>query len=73
MSEVGSEIRERVAALTPAQQHQVLEYIGEVTGEPQRAMSGEEWLRGIPRISEETARELREALEECRRIDPSGW
>ena len=72
MAEVEGEINERVAALTPDQQREVLGYIRELV-EGRRPMSGEEWLEGIPLISEELANDLREALAECRRVDPRGW
>ncbi|MBD0319128.1 MAG: hypothetical protein ICV87_02270 [Gemmatimonadetes bacterium] len=68
MTELEKEIQERVAALTPAEQRGVLEYVRNF--EP---MTGEEWLRGLPIISEEFAQELRDALEESRRVDPRGW
>ena len=73
MIEVERELQDRVAVLTPAQRRQVLEYVRQLNGEGPRGVTGEEWLRGIPRISEEFARELREALAECRRVDPNGW
>jgi hypothetical protein len=72
MAELIGEINERVAALTPDQQRQVLDYIRELVEGP-RPMSGEEWLEGIPLISQEFANDLREALAECRRVDPRGW
>ena len=71
MIEVDQELQERVAALTPAQREKVLDYIRELNGEGPRGMSGEEWLRGTPRISPEFAQELREAIAECRQV-PSG-
>ena len=69
MEELEREIQERVAALTPEQQSQVLEYVRNL----RPPMTGEEWLRGIPRISEEFAAELRASLAESRRMDTRGW
>lgn len=73
MIEVERELQERIAALSPAKQRQVLDYLRELNGEAPRGVSGKEWLQGIPRISEEFAQELRDALAECRRVDPNGW
>lgn len=70
---VDAEILERLATLSPGQQRKVLDHACQASGETPRGMSGEEWLRGIPTISEERARELREALQECRRVDLDGW
>ena len=72
MAELEGEIQERVAALTPDQQRQVLDYIRELVEGP-RPMSGAEWLEGLPIISEEFANELRAALAESRRVDPRDW
>ena len=68
-----AEILERLATLSPAQQREMLGHARKASSETPRGTSGEEWLRGIPTISEEHARELREALQECRRIDLDGW
>jgi hypothetical protein len=68
MATLEGEIQERVAALPPAKQRQVLEYIRSLGKGP----SGEEWLRDIPRISEEFANDLRAALAESRRMDSRG-
>jgi hypothetical protein len=68
MSEMEREIQERVAALAPSEQRTVLEYVRNLA-----PMTGEEWLQGMPIISEEFAQELRDALAECRRVDPRGW
>lgn len=72
MVDVGQELRERIAALTPEQKGKVLDFIRELNGERPRGMTGKEWLEGIPRISEEFANELRAALAECRRV-PNEW
>ena len=68
MAELEGEIHERVAALTPEKQRQVLEYIRSLGKGP----TGEEWLRDIPRISDEFANDLRAALAESRRMDCDG-
>ncbi len=69
MAELEKEIHERVAALTPEKQRQVLEYVRSLGKGP----TGAEWLEGLPIISEEFANELRAALAESRRVDPRDW
>jgi hypothetical protein len=73
MATVEEEIRERLGRLSPVQQRDVLNYVLPMVGEPVRGMSGEEFLRLMPRISPEFAQELREAIADCRRVDPNGW
>lgn len=68
MGALEGEIHERVAALTPEKQRQVLDYIRSLGKGP----TGEEWLRNIPRISDEFANDLRSALAESRRMDSCG-
>jgi hypothetical protein len=68
MTELEKDIRDKVAALSPAEQRRVLEFVRNLA-----PMTGEEWLQGLPIISEEFAQELRDALAESRRVDPRGW
>lgn len=73
MAELEREIRERIPALTPRQQREVLNYVRSLLGEPIQGTPGKEAVKNLPRFTEEEAREMREALAECRRVDPSGW
>jgi hypothetical protein len=73
MAELEREIQERVSSLTPGQQRQVLNHIRRLLGEPIQGMSGKEFVKNLPQFTEEEAREMREALADCRRVDPSGW
>jgi hypothetical protein len=73
MAELEREIQERIPALTPKQQREVLNYMRALLGEPVQGMSGKEFVENLPRITEEEARNMREALAECRRVDYSAW
>jgi hypothetical protein len=73
MAELEREIQERIPALTPRQQREVLNHIRSLLGEPIQGMSGKEFVKNLPRFTEEEAREMREALADCRRVDPGGW
>lgn len=73
MAELEREIQERIPALTPKQQREVLNYMRTLLGEPVQGMSGKEFVENLPRITEEEARSMREALAECRRVDYSAW
>ncbi|HEX8831106.1 MAG TPA: hypothetical protein VF705_08085 [Longimicrobium sp.] len=73
MAELEGEITERISLLTPGQQRQVLNHIRRLLGEPIQGMSGKEFVENLPRITEEEARNMREALAECRRVDYSAW
>ncbi|CAA9352911.1 MAG: hypothetical protein AVDCRST_MAG68-3790 [uncultured Gemmatimonadetes bacterium] len=73
MAEFVREIQERLPALTPNQQRDVLNHIRALIGEPVQGTPGKEAVKNLPRFTEEEARDMREALAECRRVDLSAW
>ncbi|HEX8362251.1 MAG TPA: hypothetical protein VF613_19190 [Longimicrobium sp.] len=73
MAELEREITERLPALTPRHQREVLNYVRTLLGEPIQGISGKEFVESLPQFTEEEARNMREALAECRRVDYSAW
>lgn len=74
MAAVEKELRERLAALTPDQQREVLEYARALGEAPRRGVPGRSLLRFAGSIPADDLRAMAEAIEEgCERVDPRGW
>ncbi|HET6231443.1 MAG TPA: hypothetical protein VFE05_15320 [Longimicrobiaceae bacterium] len=73
MAALEREIIERLAALAPNQQKQVLEFVRGLDEAPKRG-SGESLLRFAGALPPEDVAAMARAIEEgCENVDPHGW
>jgi len=68
-----NDLLREVAQLPPPLQRKVVEYAHSLTESAPRGISGDKLLRFAGTLSEEEAKEMMEAVKDCRRIDPNEW
>ena len=72
MASLERELHEQLSTLTPDQQRKVLEYARSLSEAPIRGVQGASLQRFAGTISDEDAREMKEAIEEgCGRAGPA--
>lgn len=72
--EIRNEIIEKIDRLPADLQQRVLDFVSSLDNAPApRGMSGTELMKFAGIWDAETAKEIREAIEDCERIDPDGW
>jgi hypothetical protein len=68
-----SDLLKEVEQLAPPLQRKVVEYAHSLAGSVPRGTPGDQLLRFAGTMTEEEAKEMMEATEDCERIDPNEW
>ena len=70
---IQSDLLKEVEQLSPLLQRKVVEYAHSLAGSVPRGTPGDQLLRFAGTMTEEEAKEMMEAIEDCERIDPNEW